>query len=255
MRSRAARCPPPELRRNPLPSITKLYPSLELFSDGEPPRHTLFVFGRGVGPGSDDELLLVDPPLNAAEFFVLPPRAAAIFTAPPVEAAPLAGVALVATQPGGLAHLRIGEHLLDIYSQAQSNVVLLPLLGILCGGGFGSDVALPRVASGSDGQGELDVLRLLAMLVRERKVQLYLPHLGASTTDPMAMMERLADDVGYIHGLRRVVPPLVQSGNGLERVLALAQTLLPQARDSAPNGALHAANVAAIFAATNYQPY
>jgi len=69
------------------------------------------------------------------------------------------------------------------------------------------------------------------------------------------MMERLADDVGYIHGLRRVVPPLVQSGNGLERVLALAQTLLPQARDSAPNGALHAANVAAIFAATNYQPY
>ncbi len=224
---------------------------MELFSDGEPPHNTLFVFGRGIGPGSEDELLLVDPPLNAAELFVLPARAAAVFT---TEPKPVAQVALVQTEPGGLAHLRIGEHLLDVYSHANDNVVLLPLLGILCGGNFGSDAVLPTVNTGSDGQAELDVLRLLAMLVRERKVQLYIPHEGTAVTDRMEMMQRLADDVAYLHEMRRVIPRVAQGNGGLGGALALADTLLPTARSGVANQARHAANISALYlAAENRQ--
>ena len=224
---------------------------MELFSDGEPPHNTLFVFGRGIGPGSEDELLLVDPPLNAAELFVLPARAAAVFT---TEPKPVVQVALVQTEPGGLAHLRIGEHLLDVYSHANDNVVLLPLLGILCGGNFGSDAVLPTVDTGSDGQAELDVLRLLAMLVRERKVQLYIPHEGTAVTDRMEMMQRLADDVAYLHEMRRVIPRVAQGNGGLGGALALADTLLPTARSGVANQARHAANISALYlAAENRQ--
>lgn len=238
------RCSPEE---ETLPTITRLYPTLELFSDGEPPQHTLFVMGRGVGPGSDDELLLVDPPLNAAQLFALPARAAALFTG---ATSPVEGLALVQTEPGGLAHLRIGEHLLDVYSQAQSNVVLLPRVGVLCGGRFGSDVTLPTLVAGSDAQPELDVLRLLAMLVRERKVQLFIPHKGAVATDRAEIMQRLADDVGYLHELRRVVPSVVQSRGGLSSALALAETLLPVARRTPANQARHAANITALYITT-----
>ncbi len=230
-----------------LPTITKLYPSLELFSDGEPPHNTLFVFGRGIGPGSEDELLLIDPPLNAVELFALPGHVAALFTGP---ATPIEGIALVDTQPGGFAHLRVGEHLLDVYSQAHSNVVLLPLLGLLCGGSFGSAAALPSVATESDGQAELDTLRLLAMLVREGKVRFYLPHVGEPLLDRVAIMERLADDVAYLHELRRVIPRMAQSGDGLSGALAIADTLLPKTRGGAANQARHAANITALYLAT-----
>lgn len=200
--------------------------------------------GRGVGPGSKDELLLVDPPLNAAQLFSLPARAAAVFTGAPL---PVEGLALVHTEPGGLAHLRIGEHLLDVYSQAHSNIVLLPLAGVLCGGRFGSDSTLPALNAGSDAQPELDVLRLLAMLVRERKVQLFIPHKGAVATDRLEIMQRLADDVGYLHELRRVVPSVAQGRGGLSSALALAETLIPRARRSPANQARHAANITALY--------
>ncbi len=238
-------------RRNPeepsLSTIAQLYPSLELFSDGEPQHNTLFIFARAIGPAGEDELLLIDPPLNAAELFVLPQRTAAIFTG---DAIPIEGAALVQTEPGGLAHLRIGEHLVDVYSRPQGNIVLLPLVGLVCGGPFGSDTTLPRLAAGSDGHAELDALRLLAMLVRERKIQFFLPHEGIPVTERTAIMERLADDVGYLHGLRRVVPAVAQSGGGLSSALALAESLLPKARDGAANQARHAANVNELFMAT-----
>jgi hypothetical protein len=191
-------------------------------------------------------LLLVDPPLNAADLFVLPARAAALFTGAPL---PIGGLSVVATQPGGLAHLRIGEHLLDVYSHAQSNIVLLPLTAILCGGAFGSDATLPIVAAGSDGGEELGVLRLLATLVRERNVQLYLPREGSPLSDRVEMMERLADDVAYLHALRRVAGGVASGHGGLHEALALAETLLPTTRKSPANQVRHAANISAMYAA------
>ena len=46
------------------------------------------------------------------------------------------------------------------------------------------------------------------------------------------MMERLADDVAYLHGLRRVVPPLAHDEQGMGAGLAMADTLLPAGRGS-----------------------
>ena len=41
----------------------------------------------------------------------------------------------------------------------------------------------------------------------------------------MEMMERLADDVAYLHGLRRVAPQLAGDGQGVNAALAFADTL------------------------------
>ncbi len=239
--------PRPLLARIVLGTITQLYPSIELYSDGEPPRHTLFVLHKGPAPplGDGDRLLLVDPPEDARTRFSLPDHTAAIYTA--AHAPRAAGVALVTGQSGGIAHVRVGDHLLDIYAQETGAVVFLPALGILCAGLYGSDALLPKVATGSDGQAELDTLRLLARLVRERNVQLYIPHQGALITDRVAVIERLADDVNYLHGLRRVIPALPARGEGLHAALALTDTLLPGARSSPACRAVHAANVQALF--------
>ncbi|HRJ44744.1 MAG TPA: hypothetical protein PL105_22800, partial [Caldilineaceae bacterium] len=120
--------------------ITQLYPRLELLSEGEPPHHTLFVMARL--PGSPDRLLLIDPPADVTERFSLADENAVLYTGPARESA----LPELQTQPGGIAHLSIGEHLLDIYSQQTGNVIYFPTLGVLCGGDFGSDLALPRLA-------------------------------------------------------------------------------------------------------------
>jgi hypothetical protein len=233
-----------------LGTITQLYPTIELYSDGEPPQHTIFVLGKGLPAplGAGDELLLVDPPDDAPTRFSLPERTAALFTGTPTEAS----IALLQTQSGGVAHVRIGDHYLDIYAQQGSTVVHIPAVGILCGGTFGSNQVPPRVAPGSDGQEELDALRLLARLVRDRRVQLYIPRQGALVHDRTQMMERLADDVAYIHGLRRVIPMLAKDGQGLNAGLAMADTLLPAGRHSPASRAVNAANIQTVFLASTH---
>jgi hypothetical protein len=196
----------------------------------------------------EDELLLVDPPADASTRFKLEGRVAALFTGavPPADAP---GLPLVHTMPGGEAHVRVGSHLVDIFSLRGGTVVRLPALGLMCAGGYGSDALLPEVAPGSDGSAELDVLRLLARLVRERTLQLFIPRAGSLARDPVAVMERLADDVGYLHGLRRVVLPLAQGGAPLQRALDLAGTLLPANRRDAACRAANLANVERLLGA------
>ena len=85
------------------------------------------------------------------------------------------GLPRVQTRLGGVAHINIGQHLLDIYSQRHANLVHFPAIGVLCGGAFGSDLALPELGEGSDGEDEIESLRLLARLLKGRRLQLYIP--------------------------------------------------------------------------------
>ena len=164
-----------------------------------------------------------------AERFRLPADTAVLFTGVPNTVT----LPLVQTKAGGVAHLRIGQHFLDLYAQPASSVVYLPALGILCGGDFGSDVILPAVATGSTGEAELGTLRLLAQLVKQRRFQFYIPRSGALSGNGVAIMERLAADVAYLHGLRRVVLPLAQSGAAFSQIEAVADSLLPITRRNA----------------------
>lgn len=183
--------------------VVQLYTHLELYSEREPARNTLFVLGRPplsvVTSSGADQLLLIDPPEDVRQRFQLPANCAVLFTGSPREV----GLPLMQTQPGGVAHVRIGEHFLDIYSQRRSNVIYLPALGILCGGAFGSDAALPVLASATDGGEELETLRLLARLVKQPNWQLYIPAIGAPCSDRAETLARLAADVAHIHSLRR----------------------------------------------------
>ena len=237
--------------------ITQLYAHLELFSQGEPPRHTLFVMG-GAAPialsaleiardqsSTHNQLLLIDPPADVRSRFRLDGDVAALFTGPARDV----GLPVMQTQAGGMAHIRIGEHFLDIYSQGGGNIVWLPALGILCGGLFGSDVTLPAVALHSDGSDELETLRLLARLVKQRPLQLYIPQMGALCTDGVEVMRRLAADVAYLHGLRRVVPALAQRNDGLEHALEMTDSLLPEGRRNALARPQHGENVQHMLAA------
>src|SRR5689334_10787124 len=67
--------------------ITQLYRYLELFSEGLPPRHSLFILAPGGGPialsdnaGDDDQLLIIDPPADVSQRFRLGNQVAALFT-------------------------------------------------------------------------------------------------------------------------------------------------------------------------------
>lgn len=229
------------------PKIQQLYPGLELYSSGDPPSHTLFVLGRpplAVLAGEGEQLLLIDPPADARQRFRLPAHVATLFTGPTQEI----GLPQVQTMPGGVAHIRIGEHLLDIYSQSASNVVHLPTLGILCGGAFGSDATLPQLAPNSDGSEELDTLRLLARLVKGSHLQLYIPSMGGVSTEPTQVMTRLANDVAYLHSLRRVALGLAKRGDDLEVVQQLIESLLPGERRSALCRSVQETNVQRLFA-------
>ncbi len=213
--------------------ITQLYRYLELFSEGTPPRQSVFVFAPGSGPISvgesaprDDQLLIIDPPTNFSQRFRVGNQVAALFTGPPQPTS----LALVQTVPGGVAHLRIGDHFLDVYSQRHATVIHLPALGILCGGGFGSDSTLPRLADASDGSDELDTLRLLVRLVKLHRLALYIPRVGSELSEKVAVIERLAVDVAYVNALRRIVTPLAQRGEGLEAIQDLSEDALPRER-------------------------
>lgn len=240
----------------PTPRILQLYQDLELYSEGEPPANALFVLGRSLGVAPDqvglwrDQLLIVDPPADLQARFRLEGDVAVLFTEARDDGDALsAGFARVQTMPGGLAHIRLGEHFLDIYSQQAGSVVHLPALGILLGGVYGSDVVPPRLAAGSDGEDALDTLRLIARILKSHHFQLYIPRRGSLCEDKLAIMERLAADVAYLHGLRRVIPALAQRGESWETVEAAGASLLPAAMQTPAAQAMHAANLAALYGA------
>ncbi|MGB5051151.1 MAG: hypothetical protein WBO46_19550 [Caldilineaceae bacterium] len=223
--------------------ITQLYERLELLSEGDPPSHTLFVMARLLG--TPDRLLLIDPPADVAQRFTLAEENAVIFTGAATET----GLSALQTQPGGVAHISIGEHLLDIYSQQTGNVIYFTTLGVLSGGEYGSDLALPRLAVGSDGSDEIEALRLLAQTVKQRRVDVYIPRQGSLARDRVEVMGRLAGDVAYLHGLRRVVPGGVAQGEALERIEQVAATLLPDNRRTPLCREIHEENVERLWRA------
>ena len=236
---------------NPSPQIVQLFEHLELFSEREPARHTLFVLGRTplahLDPlqASPDQLLLIDPPADVRQRFTLEGNIAVLFTGES-QAVGLPQMQIVA---GGIAHVRIGEHFLDIYTRQQGAVVHLPALGILCGGSFGSDSMLPQLAANSAGQEEVETLRLLARLLKQSRLQLYIPQVGAVSNSQSEVMMRLAQDVAYLHNLQRVVPAMVQRGDELAGVLRLADSLLPAERRSPLCRTIHLANLQAMIEA------
>lgn len=229
-------------------SITRLYPGIELYTDGELPSNALFVLGRSLtASGEQDELLVVDPPRDLNEHFVAPERLAGVTT----DSAPLpAGVSALEVKAGDVAHIRIGEQLIDVHGFAGGAVVHLPTVGIVCGGDYASSALVPRLAAGSDGSDELQRLRLIARLVRERRVHVYVPRTGELISDGVPLMERLAADVGHIHGLRRVVPALCERGETIGVALQIGETLLPDSRTSVAARSMHAANVRALYEST-----
>ena len=235
--------------------ITQLYEHLELFSEGAPARHTIFVLGRQSLMEVEtidqllqmdreaDQLLIIDPPPDIGARFQVEGNVAALFTGVAQDV----GLPKLETKAGGVAHIRMGEHFLDIYSQTESNIIHLPAVGVICGGHFGSDSVLPTVAAGSDGGAELDTLRLLAQLVKQGRMQLYIPREGELLSVVVDVMLRLAGDVAYLHGLRRVIPPAVQAGDSLAQLLGMADSLLPTDRRSASCEARHLENLRTIY--------
>lgn len=227
--------------------ILQLYPHVELYSLGEPPTHTLFVLGRPplavAASEAADQLLLIDPPADAPQRFRLPANTAALFTGAVAEA----GLPQVQTRAGGVAHIRIGEHLIDLYCQSAGNIAHLPALGLLCAGWYGSDAVLPQLAPGTDGTNELDTLRLLARLVKGRRLQLYIPQTGALSSDPTEVLRRLANDVAYLHGLQRIRAQIIQRQGDDAALQALAEPLLPTDRHSPACRAAHWANIRALI--------
>lgn len=229
--------------------ITQLYRHLELFSEGDPPRHSLFIFAPASGPLSlgdapaQEQLLVIDPPSDLNTRFRLPSQTAVLFTGPPTTVAAPA----VQTMPGGVAHLRVGDHFLDVYSQAAGAIIHLPAVGVICAGDVGSDQTVPRLAEGSDGSAELETLRLVARLLKGHRLSLFIPRIGTWVEDKMAVMERMAADVEYLHGLRRVVLPLARQDVPVESVLTVAESILPGARRTATGRAAHQANITSLF--------
>lgn len=225
------------------PRITQLYPLVELLSEGEPVRNCLFILEAGSGPlstdPSADRLLVVDPPQDLATRFRLPEQTAVLST----TNAPLPALPRLQTIAGGVAHIRLGDHFLDIYALANGAVVVLPPLGLLLSGGFGSDRVPPAVAESSDGAAELESLRLLARLLKQHRIRLLLPHAGSPCNEYAAIMARLAADVAYLHGLRRAVLPLIGSPEITERTAQIGPALLPADWQNDAARAVHAANL------------
>jgi hypothetical protein len=225
-----------------------LYAHLELLREGDPPANTLFVMGRDGIPTPEallgrSQLLVVDPPDDLTTRFRLEDDVAVLFTGAPRAI----GLPAVQTMPGGVAHLRVGNHLLDLYVQRSSVVLGIPALGLVAGGGFGSDALPPMLGAASTGEEELDTLRLLARLLKARNFQLYIPAVGAISKERMEVMEWLAADVAYLHGLRRVILPLVQQGEALETIERIADSLLPPLRRAARAEMVHEQNIQALL--------
>lgn len=226
------------------PQILQLYQNLELFSEGMPACNSLFVLAEGVDVSghSREQLLIIDPPDDAAERFKLGEDVAVLYTG---DRRPVA-LPQVESIPGGVAHLRVGEHFLDVYVQKAGVIVYLPAVGVLLSGDYGSDALPPRIVPGSDGGDELETLRLLARLIKLENFQLCVPYVGSPVREKPQIMERLAGDVAYLHGLRRVVPGLLQRGEPLETIERIAESLLPADRQSEEAQSVHAANLSAL---------
>ncbi len=226
------------------PQILQLYQNLELFSEGEPAQNSLFVLDNGVDSAgrARAHLLIIDPPVDAPTRFRLADEVAALYTGD----RPQAGLPQVELRPGGVAHLRVGDHFLDVYVQRAGVVVYLPAVGVLLSGDYGSDALPPRIVPGSDGGDELETLRLLARLIKHENFQLCVPHVGTTVKEKKKVMERLAADVAYLHGLRRVVPGLLQRGEPLETIERIADSLLPEDRQSEAAQVVHAANLSVL---------
>ncbi len=221
--------------------ISQLYDQLELYSEGDPPSHSLFVLARLLGV--PDRLLIIDPPQDVATRFDVAEETAALFTSPARDV----GLPLVQTRPGGVAHINVGQHLLDIYSQRHANLVCFPALGILCGGVFGSDLALPELGEGSDGEDEIESLRLLARLVKERRLQLYIPRAGSVSSDKVEVMGRLAADVAYLHALRRTISQAAAANEFWSHSEEIAEKLLPENRRTPTAVTTHRQNIERLY--------
>jgi len=221
--------------------ITQLFEQFELYSDGDPPSHSLFIMARL--PGTADKLLIIDPPLDVVNRFGVAEETAVLFTGAGLDV----GLARVQTRPGGVAHINVGQHLLDIYSQRHANLVHFPALGVICGGTFGSDLALPQLGEGSDGEDEIESLRLLARLVKGRSLQLYIPCTGSISADKVEVMGRLAADVSYFHGLRRTISQAAADGSYWDRSEQIAESLLPENRRMPGAVATHRQNIERIY--------
>ena len=221
--------------------ISQLYDQLELYSEGDPPTHSIFVLARLLG--YPDRLLIIDPPPDVSTRFDVADDTAALFT----RAAGDVGLPLVQTQPGGVAHITVGQHLLDIYSQQHANLVYFPAMGILCGGPFGSDLTVPELGEDSDGEDEIESLRLLARLVKGRRLQLFIPNTGSVSPDKVEVMGRLAADVGYLHGLRRTISEAVEQDEFWNRSEEIADSLLPENRRSPASIAAHTQNIQRLY--------
>ncbi len=221
--------------------ISQLYDQLEMYSDGDPPSHALFVLARLLG--TPDRLLIIDPPDDVGARFDVADDTATLFT----SAARDVGLPLVQTQPGGVAHINVGQHLLDIYSQQHTNLICFPAMGILCGGSFGSDLALPELGDGSDGEDEIESLRLLARLVKGRRLQLYIPRTGSVSSDKVEVMGRLAADVSYIHGLRRTISQAVAENEFWSQSEQITETLLPENRRTSTAVTTHRQNIERLY--------
>jgi len=230
-------------RRTP-PQILQLFQNLELLSEGDLVRNSLFVLGQteDQAGATRRQLLIVDPPEDITERFRLEDDVAVIYTGDQARA----GLPQVELAPGGTAHVRVGEHFLDVYAQQAGAVLYLPAVGVLMSGDYASDALPPRILPGSDGSEELETLRLLARLIKSENFQLCVPRVGATVREKPAVMERLAADVAYLHGLRRVIPGLIQRGEPLETIEVIAESLLPADRHSEEAQRIHDANVQAL---------
>jgi hypothetical protein len=62
-------------------------------------------------------------------------------------------------------------------------------------------------------------------------------------------MGRLAADVAYLHGLRRVIPALAQRGAAWAAVEAAGASLLPAAMQSPAAQVIHTANLRTLYGA------
>lgn len=230
------------------PKITQLYRNLELLVEGDPARNSLFILEPASGPLLDgataDRLLIVDPPADVTTRFRLPEHTAILNSADPGALS----LPAIQTVPGGVAHVRLGEHLLDVYSHTGGAVIHFPPVGVLYSGGFGSDQVPPTLASGSDGTTELDALRLLARLLKQHRIRLLLPRIGSGCSDLPTMMGRLAADVAYLHSLRRVALPLASQTDGPDAFQQIAESLLPTAWRNTTAWAIHRANLQALSA-------
>lgn len=224
------------------PRISQLYAYVELLTEGDPPRNSLFVLEPARGPllgAASDRLLIVDPPADLTDRFRLPEETAVLLTGQ--EAAP--DLPLLQTVAGGVAHVRLGEQFLDVYSHTGSAVVHLPPLGVLCTGVFGSDLVPPALGQDSNGSAELDTLRLLARLVKQHHVRLQIPRIGTTAADLPSIMARLAADVQYLHNLQRVIPPLAAEQGNTAQAMAIAETLLPPPWRNSTGWPIHRANL------------